>query len=123
MMWLNQKLYADKGYINQKLFVMLFNEENRIVTALYSNKKKSFMSFHEMIFLDLRSEINPLKISSKISVRLSILDIDPLIILWILLKFLSYIVFSKKGFNQIWSGKIKPIKYLVIILSPTHTNK
>ncbi|NLC48779.1 MAG: hypothetical protein GX762_00220 [Bacteroidales bacterium] len=38
--------------MNQKLFVMLFNEGIRIVTAIYSNKKKSLMSFHEMIFLD-----------------------------------------------------------------------
>ena len=45
------KLYADKGYISQKLFEMLFDEGVHLVTGIRSNMKNSLMSFRDKILL------------------------------------------------------------------------
>lgn len=51
------KLYADKGYISQKLFEMLFDEGVHLVTGIRSNMKNSLMSFRDKILLRKRSVI------------------------------------------------------------------
>ena len=51
------KLFADKGYISQKLFEALFNDGVHLVTGIKSNMKNSLMSVRDKILLRKRSVI------------------------------------------------------------------
>lgn len=51
------KLYADKGYISQRLFDRLFNDGINIVTNLKCNMKNKLMSLYDKIMLRKRSVI------------------------------------------------------------------
>ena len=51
------KLYADKGYVSQRLFGMLFNQGIHIVTGLKSNMKNRLMPLFDKIMLRKRSVI------------------------------------------------------------------
>jgi len=51
------KLFADKGYISQKLFEVLFNDGVHLVTGIKSNMKNSLMSVRDKILLRKRSVI------------------------------------------------------------------
>ncbi len=51
------KLFADKGYISQKLFDALFCEGVHLVTGIKSNMKNSLMSIRDKILLRKRSVI------------------------------------------------------------------
>lgn len=51
------KLYADKGYISQKLFDRLFNNGVEIVTGLKSNMRNKLMPLYDKILLRKRSVI------------------------------------------------------------------
>ena len=51
------KLYADKGYVSQGLFEMLFNQGVHIVTGLKSNMKNRLMPLFDKIMLRKRSVI------------------------------------------------------------------
>lgn len=51
------KLYADKGYISQNLFEMLFNQGIHIVTGLRSNMKNRMMPLFDKIMLRKHSVI------------------------------------------------------------------
>jgi hypothetical protein len=51
------KLFADKGYISQKLFETLFNDGVHVVTGIKSNMKNSLMSVRDKILLRKRSVI------------------------------------------------------------------
>lgn len=51
------KLYADKGYVSQKLFDMLFNDDINIVTGLRANMKNRIMPLMDKILLRKRSVI------------------------------------------------------------------
>lgn len=51
------KLFADKGYISQKLFETLFNDGVHLVTGIKSNMKNSLMSVRDKILLRKRSII------------------------------------------------------------------
>lgn len=48
------KLFADKGYISQKLFEALFNDGVHLVTGIKSNMKNSLMSVRDKILLRKR---------------------------------------------------------------------
>lgn len=48
------KLYADKGYISQSLFEMLWNNDVHIVTGLRANMKNKLMSVWDKIMLRKR---------------------------------------------------------------------
>ena len=47
------KLFADKGYISQKLFDTLFEDGIYLVTGLRSNMKNRLMPFYDKIMLIL----------------------------------------------------------------------
>jgi len=51
------KLFADKGYISQPLFEMLFNDGIHIVTGIRSNMKNRLMPLLDRIMLRKRSVI------------------------------------------------------------------
>ena len=51
------KLYADKGYLSQKLFDNLFNDGIQLVTNLSSNKKNQLISLYDKLMLRKRSII------------------------------------------------------------------
>ena len=51
------KLYADKGYISQKLMENLFSEGLHLVTGIKSNMKNRLMNFMDKIMLRKRSVI------------------------------------------------------------------
>jgi hypothetical protein len=51
------KLFADKGYISQPLFEMLFNDGLHIVTGIRSNMKNRLMPLLDRILLRKRSVI------------------------------------------------------------------
>ena len=51
------KLYADKGYIGQKLFESLFDKGIHIVTGIRTNMKNRLISMHDKIMLRKRSII------------------------------------------------------------------
>ena len=48
------KLFADKGYISQKLFDSLFEEGIQLVTGLRVNMKNKLMPFYDKIMLRKR---------------------------------------------------------------------
>ena len=48
------KLFADKGYISQKLFEMLFEDGIQLVTGLRVNMKNKLMSFYDKMMLRKR---------------------------------------------------------------------
>lgn len=48
------KLFADKGYISQKLFDTLFEDGIYLVTGLRSNMKNRLMPFYDKIMLRKR---------------------------------------------------------------------
>ena len=57
MRWLNVlqgKLFADKGYISQKLFDSLFEEGIQLVTGLRVNMKNKLMPFYDKMMLRKR---------------------------------------------------------------------
>ncbi|MGK7613443.1 transposase, partial [Salmonella enterica] len=49
------KLYADKGYISQKLFDNLFNDGIQLVTNLKSNMKNKLVNLYDKLMLRKRS--------------------------------------------------------------------
>ena len=51
------KLFADKGYISQKLFDCLFNDGINLVTGLKCNMKNKLMPLYDKILLRKRSVI------------------------------------------------------------------
>lgn len=51
------KLFADKGYISQKLFENLFIDGIHLITGIRSNMKNQIMSMHDKIMLRKRSII------------------------------------------------------------------
>jgi hypothetical protein len=51
------KLFADKGYIGQKLFEQLFTDGIHLITGLKRNMKNSLMSMNDKILLRKRSVI------------------------------------------------------------------
>jgi hypothetical protein len=51
---LTKKLFADRGYISQTLFEMLFNDGVRLVTGITSNMKNCLMPFCDKIMLRKR---------------------------------------------------------------------
>lgn len=51
------KLYADKGYISQKLFDNLFNDGIQLVTNLKSNMKNKLVNLYDKLMLRKRSII------------------------------------------------------------------
>jgi hypothetical protein len=51
------KLFADRGYISQPLFEMLFNDGLHLVTGIKSNMKNRPMPLHDRIMLRKRSVI------------------------------------------------------------------
>ncbi len=51
------KLFADKGYVGQELFEMLFINGIQLMTSLRKNMKGSIMSLSDSIFLRKRSVI------------------------------------------------------------------
>lgn len=51
------KLYADKGYISQKLFETLFNDGIHMVTGIKNNMKNKLMPIYDKILLRKRSII------------------------------------------------------------------
>lgn len=51
------KLYADKGYISQKLFDTLFNDGIQLVTNLRSNMKNQLVNIYDKLMLRKRSII------------------------------------------------------------------
>lgn len=51
------KLYADKGYISNSLFEVLFQDGIHLVTGIRSNMKNSLMSLYDKILLRKRSVI------------------------------------------------------------------
>ena len=51
------KLYADKGYISQSLFVSLFDRGVHIVTGIRTNMKNRLMDVYDKIMLRKRSII------------------------------------------------------------------
>ena len=51
------KLFADKGYISQKLFDRLFNDGINLVTGLKCNMKNKLMPLYDKILLRKRSVI------------------------------------------------------------------
>ena len=54
---LSGSLYADKGYISQKLFKEIYNDGLRIVTGVKANMKNYFMTIKDKILLRKRSVI------------------------------------------------------------------
>lgn len=48
------KLFADKGYISQKLFESLFEDGIHLVTGLRANMKNKFMPFYDRMMLRKR---------------------------------------------------------------------
>ena len=51
------KLFADRGYISQSLFDMLFVEDIHLVTKIKSNMKNSLMNLYDKICLRKRAVI------------------------------------------------------------------
>ena len=51
------KLFADKGYISEKLFQILFTDGIHLVTGIRNNMKNCLMSMHDKIMLRKRSVI------------------------------------------------------------------
>ena len=51
------KLFADKGYISQKLFENLFIDGIQLITGIKSNMKNQIMSMYDKIMLRKRSVI------------------------------------------------------------------
>ena len=51
---LQDKLFADKGYISQKLFDSLFEEGIQLVTGLRVNMKNKLMPFYDKMMLRKR---------------------------------------------------------------------
>lgn len=51
------KLFADKGYISQKLFECLFNDGIHLVTGIKNNMKNRLMNIKDRILLRKRSVI------------------------------------------------------------------
>lgn len=51
------KLYADKGYISQKLFENLFNDGIQLITNLKSNMKNQLVNLYDKLMLRKRSII------------------------------------------------------------------
>jgi hypothetical protein len=54
---LSGSLYADKGYISQKLFKEIYNDGLRIVTGIKASMKNYFMTIEDKILLRKRSVI------------------------------------------------------------------
>lgn len=52
-----RKLFADRGYISQDLFEMLFVDDIHLVTKLKRNMKNSLMNLYDKILLRKRSVI------------------------------------------------------------------
>ena len=48
------KLFADKGFISQRLFDFLFNDGIQLVTELRVNMKNKLMSFYDKLLLRKR---------------------------------------------------------------------
>ena len=51
------KLFADRGYISQDLFEMLFVDDIHLVTKVRKNMKNSLMNLHDKILLRKRAVI------------------------------------------------------------------
>ena len=51
------KLFADKGYISEKLTQILFIEGIQLITGIRNNMRNSLMSMHDKIMLRKRSII------------------------------------------------------------------
>lgn len=97
------KLYADKGYISQKLFEMLFDEGVHLVTGIRSNMKNSLMSFRDKILLRKRSVIESIndELKNICQIEHSRHRSTHNFIMNIIAALVSYCFFSKKAFNQI----------------------
>lgn len=57
MGWFYGKLFADRGYISQDLFEMLFVNDIHLVTKLKKNMKNSLMNLYDKIMLRKRSVV------------------------------------------------------------------
>ena len=53
------KLFADRGYVSQKLFEKLFEQNIQLVTRLRNNMKNKLMDFSERLLLRKRAVIEP----------------------------------------------------------------
>lgn len=51
------KLFADRGYISQDLFEMLFVDDVHLVTKIWKNMKNSLMNLYDKIMLRKRSVV------------------------------------------------------------------
>lgn len=51
------KLFADRGYISQDLFEMLFVDDVHLVTRIRKNMKNSLMNLYDKIMLRKRSVV------------------------------------------------------------------
>ena len=51
------KLFADRGYISQDLFEMLFVDDVHLVTKIRKNMKNSLMNLYDKIMLRKRSVV------------------------------------------------------------------
>ncbi len=84
------KLFADRGYLSQKLFERLLNENITLITNLKKNVKNTYFLFLINSYLEKGLLLSLLMIFWKISAKLNIQDIVLLIIIFsVLPNFLS----------------------------------
>ena len=58
------KLFADRGYISQDLFEMLFVDDIHLVTKIKKNMKNSLMNLYDKLMLRKRSVMSNVSKSS-----------------------------------------------------------
>ena len=71
------KLFADKGYISQKLFDFLFEDGIQLVTGLRVNMKNKLMPFYDRMMLRKRYLSSGLKVTTNIHGNILNLSIRP----------------------------------------------
>lgn len=70
------KLFADKGYISQKLFDSLFEDGIQLVTGLRVNMKNKLMPFYDRMMLARGASLKPSMTCLRMLLKLCIHDID-----------------------------------------------